>query len=298
MLTWPDEGIFSQGTLETWSQPESNLVLDFHGDPLNADLVVFSDGNHHMALEPSLQAFKERHPQVGEIFYATTPPGPILNLLQNGRLRIGNFILSVAPHVFLSPPHVLDKLVSQGHMADHRPFVRNRGSVLLVGKGNPKKILGAGDLAREDVRLFLSNPVTETVSYRGYVDTLKALGTRAGSDMAFLETRVSTAKIYFGQSVHHREAPEAVASGIVDAAMVYYHLALRYKRIFPEDFDLIPLGGTVNVPDPEPGNVVGFTHAGLIGDGGPWGRRCLDFLFSSPVADIYAQHGLDAMFSA
>ncbi|WP_419657066.1 hypothetical protein Dvar_62010 [Desulfosarcina variabilis str. Montpellier] len=298
MLTWPDEGIFSQGTLETWSQPESNLVLDFHGDPLNADLVVFSDGNHHMALEPSLQAFKELHPQVGEIFYATTPPGPILNLLQNGRLRIGNFILSVAPHVFLSPPHVLDKLVSQGHMADHRPFVRNRGSVLLVGKGNPKKILGAGDLAREDVRLFLSNPVTETVSYRGYVDTLKALGTRAGSDMAFLETRVSTAKIYFGQSVHHREAPESVVSGIVDAAMVYYHLALRYMRIFPEDFDLIPLGGTVNVPDPEPGNVVGFTHAGLIGDGGPWGRRCLDFLFSSPVADIYAQHGLDAMFSA
>jgi hypothetical protein len=83
MQTWPDEGIFSQGTLETWSQPESNLVLDFHGDPLNADLVVFSDGNHHMALEPSLQAFKEIHPQVGEIFYATTPPGPILNLLQN-----------------------------------------------------------------------------------------------------------------------------------------------------------------------------------------------------------------------
>jgi len=89
-----------------------------------------------------------------------------------------------------------------------------------------------------------------------------------------------------------------VASGIVYAAIVYYHLALRYMRIFPEDFDLIPLGGAVNVPDPEPGNVVGFTHAGLIGDGGPWGRRCLDFLFSSPVADIYAQHGLAAMFSA
>lgn len=105
-------------------------------------------------------------------------------------------------------------------------------------------------------------------------------------------------KIYFGQSVHHREAPESVASGIVYAAIVYYHLALRYMRIFPEDFDLIPLGGAVNVPDPEPGNVVGFTHAGLIGDGGPWGRRCLDFLFSSPVADIYAQHGLAAMFSA
>ena len=297
MLTWPDEGTLRHGTVETWSQPASNLILDFHGDPLAADLVVFSDGNHHMALESSLQLFKDQHPQLREIFYATTPPGPIVILLRDGRLKIGNFILSVAPHVFLSPPHVLDKLIKEGRMTEHRPFVRNRGSALLVRKGNPKQIFRIGDLARQDVRLFLSNPVTETVSYRGYVDTLKALGAMDGSDLAFLETTVSNDKIYFGQSIHHRDAPEAVASGIVDTAIVYYHLALRYIRIFPEHFDLIPLGGAVDAPDPAPGNAIGFTHAGLIGDGGPWGRRCLDFLFTRQVADIYAAHGLDATFS-
>ncbi len=296
MLTWPDEGTACREAVKIWSQPGSNQILDFHGDPLAADLIVFSDGNHHMALEPSLQAFKEIHPQVGEIFYATTPPGPILNLLRDGRLKIGNFILSAVPHVFLSPPHVLDTLVSEGHMAQHRPFVRNRGSALLVGKGNPKRIFSVGDLARNDVRLFLSNPATETVSYRGYVDTLKWLGAKDGGDMTFLETMVSTDKIYFGQSVHHREAPEAVASGIVDAAIVYYHLALRYTRIFPEYVDLIPLGGTVGAPDPAPENVIGFTHAGLVGDGGPWGRRFLEFLFTPHAAEIYADHGLDAMF--
>lgn len=298
MLNWPDEGIFYQGTPETWSQPESNQVLDFHGDPLNADLVVFSDGNHHMALEDSLRLFRKNHPQVREIFYVTTPPGPILTLLQDGRLKIGNLVLSVTPHVFLSPPHVMDNLVRQRHLTAHRPFMRNRGSVLLVRKGNPKQISGIGDLARQDVRLFLSNPVTETVSYQGYTDTLKRLAAAEGSDLAFLETSVSTDKVYFGHFIHHREAPEAVASGIVDAAIVFYHLALRYIRIFPEQFDLIPLGGTVDKADPAMGNVIGFTHAGVIGDGGPWGSCCYDFLFTRQVAEIYASHGLDATFES
>lgn len=298
MLNWPDEGVPCQCTLNTWSQPASNQILDFHGDPLAANLVVFSDGNHHMALEPSLQLFRDVYPRVGDIFYATTPPGPILALLRSGRLKIGNFILSVTPHVFLGPPHVLDNLVEDGRMATHRPFVKNRGSVLLVRKGNPKQLARIGDLARQDVRLFLSNPATEAVSHQGYVDTLKAMAAREGSDVSFLETSVANDKIYFGQSIHHREAPEAVASGIVDAAMVYFHLALRYTRIFPDWFDMVPLGGTVDAPDPAPGNVIGFTHAGLVGDGGRWGRRCLDFLFSRRVADIYAAHGLDAIFPA
>lgn len=296
MLNWPDEGVRFEGTAAKWSQPESNLILDFHGDPRQADLVVFSDGNHHMALEQALQLFKDTHPEVGDIFYATTPPGPILELLRKGRLKIGNFILSAIPHLFLSPPYVLDGLVADGHMPAHRPFMKNRGNVLLVRKGNPKQIVCVGDLAREDVRLFLSNPVTETVSYQGYVDTVKALAAKEGCDASFLAATASNRKISFGQNIHHREAPEAVADGIVDAAVIYYHLALRYVRIFPEIFDMVPLGGTVDAPDPGPKNVIGFIHAGLIGDGGRWGKICLDFLFTRQVADIYAAHGLEAIF--
>jgi hypothetical protein len=292
MLNWPEEGATADGSIEQWSSPGSNLMLDFHGDPQVSDLVVFSDGNHHMALEASLQLFKNTFPAVGEIFYATTPPRPILDLLRKGRLKTGNFILSVKPHLFLAPPHVLECLVAEGHMTSHRPFMKNRGSVLLVRKGNPKRVTGAGDLARKDVRLFLSNPHTESVSYRGYVATLRTLASREGCDVSFLEATSSDAKICFGKSIHHREAPEAVAAGIVDAAVVYYHLALRYVRIFPAHFDMVPLGGTVEAPDPDPGNVIGVTHAGLIGDGGQWGELCLDFLFTRAVADIYAEHGL------
>jgi hypothetical protein len=296
MLNWPDEGVHAGVAAKKWFQSESNLMLDFHGDPTSADLVVFSDGNHHMALEESLQSFRDSVPGVGGIFYVTTPPGPILALLRDGCLRIGNFTLSATPHLFLSPPHVLDGLVAEGRMKVHHAFMKNRGSVIIVEKGNPKRINGVSDLAKKDVRLFLSNAASETVSYRGYVDTLNALAAKEGCDASFLSTKQSNQKIRFGRNIHHREAPQAVASGVVDAAVVYYHLALRYVRIFPECFDMVPLGGTVKSPDPGPENVISHIHAGLIGDGGRWGKACLDFLFTRRVADIYAAHGLDAMF--
>jgi hypothetical protein len=294
MLNWPGEGVRGEDVPTTWSQSESNVMLDFHGDPRTAGLSVFSDGNHHMALEEALQSFRDAFPEVGEVFYATTPPGPVVELLRGGRMKIGNFILSARPHLFLCPPQVLDRLVAEGHMAVHRPFVKNRGSALLVPKGNPKRIVSVTDLTRNDVRLFLSNPETETVSYKGYVDTLRALAVLEGCDVSFLSVTASNRKICFGRRIHHREAPEALAAGIADAAVVYYHLALRYVRVFPEIFDMVSIGGSGQAPDPA--NVIGFTHAGLIGEGGRWGRACLDFLFTPQVARIYRAHGLDPLF--
>lgn len=48
MLEWPPEIVCGGETTEAWQQPGSNRVLDCHGDPGKAGLVVFSDGNHHM----------------------------------------------------------------------------------------------------------------------------------------------------------------------------------------------------------------------------------------------------------
>lgn len=268
------------------------MILDFHGDPSAAKLVVFSDGNHHMALGESLQRFFERNPQGEHIFYATTPPGPVLQLLKHGSLQIGNFILSVIPHIFISPPHVLDKLVSDGYMAQHFPFMKNRGNVLVVKNGNPKNIQSVADLTRKDVRLFLSNPQTETVSYQGYVDTLKGIAAQDGIDLSFLSEESPATGVVYGNCIHHREAPQAIADGHADVAIVYYHLALRYTRIFPALFEIIPLGGTVQDPQPVPKNVISLTHVGMIGDGGPWGSQLIEFLLSDTVSDIYKHHGL------
>lgn len=291
-LEWPVETVLPHDQAESWCEPASNRVLDFHGDPSKAQLVVFSDGNHHMALLPAMKAFYKANPGVADIFYATTPPGPIIAMLKTGALKIGNLVLTIEPHVFISPPHVLAQLQADGLVRSHRLLARNQGSVLLIRNANPKDISGVKDLMRRDVRLFISNPDTETVSYRGYRQTLEAMAADQGIAVDAFAQAVFGHTVVWGRRVHHREAPEALASGNADVAIVYYHLALRYVRIFPDWFDYVPLGGTKTHPAPHPQNRIAAIHMGLVGQGGAWGERFLRFMHSPTVADIYARHGL------
>ncbi len=291
-LLWPEESArAARGDEPRFAQPGSNICLDFHGDPAHAQLVVFSDGNHHMALEQALRAFAAKHPEVGEIFYTTTPPRVALQMLRAGCLHIGNLRLAIAPHVFISPPQLLDPLVAEGRMSAHVPFMRCRGVVLLVKKDNPKHIAGVADLLRDDVRLFLSNPVTEKVSYQIYTECLRRLGMQHGLTLDFLvhaPGQPNPNKLIYGEAIHHREAPQAVVDGRVDTALVFYHLALRYQRIFPELFDFVWPEGSVG----EQSCDINYFNAGLIGDGGAWGKLLLDFLLSDTVSQIYQAHGL------
>jgi hypothetical protein len=292
-LNWPDETARPANLDEPhFSHPDSNICLDFHGDPLRAKLVVFSDGNHHMALQQALCAFLAKHPAVEDIFYTTTPPRVALQMVRAGCLDIGNLRLSMTPHVFISPPAVLDQLVAEKRMSGYRPFMRSQGVVVLVRKGNPKNIGGLRDLLRDDVKLFLSNPINEKVSYQIYVDCLRRLAMHEGVTLDFLAHAPGVpdaTKLMYGQTIHHREAPQAVADGQADAALVFYHLALRYQRIFPELFDFVWPTGSLGEQDCD----LNHFCCGLIGDGGAWGRELEDFLMTGEVTAIYAAHGLE-----
>jgi hypothetical protein len=291
-LEWPAETVLPPEQVASWCQVRSNRVLDFHGDPVQAKLVVFSDGNHHMALGDVLKAYVSAHPDVRDIFYATTPPAPIVKILRQGAIRLGNLTISLRPHVFIGPPHVLDRLRADGSLQPHQLLARNQGSVLLIARGNPKQIRSVGDLMRDDVRLFISNPETEKVSYEEYHRTLEGVAARQGLDPASFNRAVFGRSAVWGQRVHHREAPEALADRRADAAIVYFHLALRYTRIFPDLFDFLPLGGTKEQPRPFAENRVGKIHMGIVGEGGPWGQHFIEFMLSRTAADIYAGHGL------
>ena len=291
-LAWPPETVLSADQVESWFQPQSNYVLDFHGDPILAELVIYSDGNHHMALLDVLKAYHAAHPEIRDVFYATTPPGPITRLMLEGPLRLGNLTLSLRPHVFISPPHVMDRLQARGAIQSHRLLARNQGSVLLIAGRNPKRITSLADLMRKDVRLFISNPETEKVSYEGYRQTLEGVAGRQGLDAAAFSETVFGANAVWGQCIHHREAPAALADGRADAAIVYYHLALRYTRVFPGLFDFIPLGGTQENPRPYAENRISSIHLGIVNDGGPWADSFARFMQSRTVADLYAEHGL------
>lgn len=291
-LKWPDETARPAMRDEPhFTQAGSNICLDFHGDPLRAKLVVFSDGNHHMALEEVLRVFLTQNPAVDEIFYTTTPPRVALQMLRAGCLDIGNLRVSVTPHVFISPPSVLDELVREERMTEHRKFMRCRGVVLLVNKDNPKRIASLRDLMRDDVKLFLSNPTTEKISYQIYTDCLRRLGGHESLTLDFLSHppgQPDPAKLTYGESIHHREAPQAVADGRADVALVFYHLALRYQRIFPKLFDFVWPTGSLGDQDCDINNF----HCGLVGDGGVWGGALLEFLSSEQATEIYSVHGL------
>ncbi|MBI3371029.1 MAG: substrate-binding domain-containing protein [Betaproteobacteria bacterium] len=288
-LNWPYEGAaLPEANAQRFSQPASNICLDFHGDPRTAQLVVFSDGNHHMALAEVLALFRSRNPQVGDVFYATTPPRVIVAALQSGALLLGNLRLSVKPHVFIGPAAVLESLRQGGYVGAHSALVKSRGNVLLVRKGNPKRICGAADLARGDVRIFLSNPSTEAASYEVYSGTLRRIAARCGLDFNFLEAVPDPSpRIVYGDCIHHREAPQCLADDRADVAVVYHHLALRYARIFPDCFEMVAL----TAPE-DPDQVISTVHIGLVGDGGEWGAPLLAFMLDSDVAEAYRRHGL------
>jgi len=285
-LDWPREWARDRTGQPAWFHAGSNLSLDFHGDPRRAQLVVFSDGNHHMALEGCLRQFLARHPQAEDVFYATTPPGVLLQWIDAGAVNLGNLCLTLRPHAFISPPNILDRVVDAGHAASHVPFMRSRGNVLLVRRRNPKGIHTISDLMRPDVRLFLSNPKTETASYEVYARSLEGLARRQGLAANVL----GGVRIVHGERIHHREAPQALADDRADAAFLYYHLALRYTRIFPEMFELLAIDGTPE--DPAPENAVSRFHLALIGDGGNWGKRLREFMLGPEATAIYAHHGL------
>ncbi|MFN2268959.1 MAG: molybdate ABC transporter substrate-binding protein, partial [Desulfonatronovibrio sp.] len=153
---------------------------------------------------------------------------------------------------------------------------------------SPKNIKTILDLNNSEIRLFLSNPETEKSSYHSYFKTLKSL---SGIDN-FPDNLIKSGQVVFGKNIHHREAPQAVANGSADAAVVFYHLGLRYVRIFPDIFDIIPLGGSVEKPEPLSGNMIGTTCIGLTQDSGDWGREFMSFIKSEKAMNIYQYHGL------
>lgn len=288
-LNWPIEGAQEDySNRNQWDQAGSNICLDFHGDPVAAKLVVFSDGNHHMALQACCKAFLKSNPTVNDIFYATTPPKVILDSVLSGGVLLGNVHLNVQPHVFISPENILDKLVAKKQIKSHRAFARSSGNVMLVKKGNPKAITDISDLLRDDVRLTISNPVTEGASYSVYKEALLEAASEQTLDINAFERLVDkdSTCVVFGESIHHREVPQTIYEDSADVAIVYYHLALRYSRIFPDDFEIVKIESKTKV--------LTDYHIGLMNDPGEWGEKFLDFMFSNEALELYKEHGLQA----
>lgn len=274
---------------------KSNLVLDFHGSVQNPDLVIFMAGNQYRVFPDLLPAFRKwvaaqsryGNLKTERIFYATTPPGRLIDAMDSGQLVLGNFWIDVRPDrlwpdVFMTGPRQQRRLHAAGYIDGWSVYTRNRGVVLLVRSGNPKNIRGVADLLREDVRVAVSSPTREPASYESYSNTLRAQGGAQLPDLV-LKKHNTISPV----AVHHRENPQFIYDGVADVAPMYYHFGDYLKRRLPEYFDYVAL--------PAEGNFRDILAISLIRNaqhkaaGAAW----LEFMRSEAAADVYERHGFD-----
>ena len=253
-----------------------------------------------MALAECVEAFVRRSPGLHEVFYTTTPPSVYLAWMRTGELNLGNLTLRVRPNVVIGPRDVVERLHAEGETGAPVVFARSRGNAYLVRAGNPKGIRGVADLLRPDVIPFISNPDTEAASYGVYRETMLAMARRRELDVGALERRLTGeagegGAIVFGERIHHREAPQALVDGKADVAMVYYHLALRYVRVFPGEFEIVCEGWDPEGDgdgEPAEGMVVTEYVVAPTRGAGEWGNEFVAFMGADEVVAIYEGHGI------
>ena len=272
---------------------KSNLVLDFHGSDQDPDLVLFMAGNQFRVLPDLVQAFREwvraqhRKLKIDRIFYATTPPGRLIDAMQAGQLVLGNFWIDVRPDklwpdVFMTGAGQQRRLRAANYIERWSVYARNRGVVLLVQAGNPKNIRGILDLLREDVRVAVSSPKREPASFESYANTFRAQGGPRFPDLLLKKTSTISPV-----AVHHRENPQFIYDGAADVAPMYYHFGDYLKIRLPQYFDYVAL--------PPEGNFRDELAISIIRDAphreaaAAW----LEYMRSDAAAEVYNRNGFE-----
>lgn len=306
LLAWPHD----RGDVEpNLNDPTSNVLFDLHGDIDRCDMMFSSEGNYHPALQDVwplfLARFKDK-PLVNA-FYTTSSP-MFVPQIQNGVVQIGNVYAKCRPQLVAASDDALKKLQAAG-LAEGEPIplYQDRGVVILVKKGNPKKIRGVWDLARADVRYVTPNPTHEPGAFKRYLENLHGIAANdpnkpAGMTAdklieAIFNQPQATAKWLTGARIHHRDVPWSIAHGRADAGVIIYHLGRVSQQTFPDRFEIVPLGGTADDPKPLPGTKTGVRS--LLRVKGEWTPRqrdateaLIETLGSPEFSAILARRGL------
>jgi ABC-type molybdate transport system substrate-binding protein len=295
-MPWPPEmPSASLPGASLYVSEKSNLVLDLHGSVQDPDLVIFMAGNQSPVLPDLIAEFRawiatqRQHAgvKVDRIFYATTPPGRLIDAMEAGHLILGNLSIDVRPgklwpDVFMTGPRQQRRMQSLKYVEEWSVYTRNRGVVLLVAAGNPKNIRGVADLMREDVRVALSSPASEPASFESYSTTLRAQG---GAD--FPDQILKKASTISPVAVHHRENPQFIYDRLADVAPMYYHFGEFLKKRMPEHFDYVQLPAEGNARDELAISLIhGAPHKAAAA---AWAQ----FIRSDAAGAVYQQYGFD-----
>ncbi|MHB8874486.1 MAG: substrate-binding domain-containing protein [Myxococcaceae bacterium] len=244
--------------------------------------------------------------------YSTSPP-IVRQQINNGVVQFGNADMKCRPQAAAAPIGVMNNLAA-ARLTDGAPVpvIKNRGNVILVKKGNPKHISSVWDLGRPNVRVVTPNPTSEPGSFTNYSNSIYNIALNDPSPRFGMTAeqlfnsifnvdpnscpashhededgddhghghgqqgncRPTSEKWLTGTKIHHREVPWSIAYGRGDASVIFYHLALYFVRTFPDQFEIVPLGGTADDPQPVAGNPVEVTY--LVKLAGPFSARQLE----------------------
>lgn len=259
--------------------PPMDAVADLHGDPLTAGLVLFMNGNQFMVMDELIAPFCAAHPEVGEVFYETIPPGVLLEQTRRGALRMGSLVLSIAPDVVAAGPSALAPLHRDGLIEEPVGYASNDLAV-LVAAGNPAGISSLSDLGASDVRVAMPNPRTEGVG-----ELIAQALERAGGPE--LRQTVMERKVADGTTrmtrIHHRESMLWLAAGEVDACPLWTTEA-RYHRDRGAGVEIVTI--------PAEHNVTGrYAVATVCGARHPAAARTFVDYLRGDGAAVYRRHG-------
>ncbi len=314
LLDWPSE---IKGVKPTLTEPTANRLNDLHGQIGQCDLVLSTAGNYHMALREAWKDYLDKFAESLKIktWYYTTSPPISPKQISNKTVQFGNLKLNCVPQVAVGPKKLIKKLVSMS-VTDGEPvkILKNYGNVILVKKGNPKKIKGVWDLGRADVTLVTPNPKLEPGSFGNFSGSIyniakndpnppkgesaeKLFNSIFNSNQGECGGEKKKCNWVSGKRIMHREQPWAINSGAADAGVIFYHLALYFTRAFPDKFEIVPLGGTIDKPKPLEGNKVGVLQAVRIkGSWTPNQKKAQDELIktfeSEKFTKILKKHGI------
>ena len=283
-LKWPREGGMDQIPDRPFDYPDltgqANILDDWHMQTSadDWDLLVSTSGNFYRFLNVFFrQTYLPANPAVetGQWGYSTSPPVSIAQLENDGRLTFGNMEIRGLPMVVMGPKSIMNAVKNGGYNdGEPKKILSNFGNVLLVRKGNPKNIEEIWDLGRENIRVVTSNPDTESGSFNNYstsifhiafreveaetndINEANRQATRLYNQIFNPNNNQRRQKWVVGDRIHHRDLPQALANGEADVGIIFYHLAQTAIEAHPDLFEIIPLGGTVEDPQPVLGNRV------------------------------------------
>lgn len=195
----------------------------------DGELILWLAGNQFFAMDDVIGAFQAQNRGI-DVGLITLPPGLLLSAIEKGGWSYAGQSFPGRPDVYSSVNlgH-LRKLKQAGMMSEYAIHMHNE-MVLMVAKGNPKRIRGISDLRQGHVRTSMPNPVNEGIMQfygRKVLERHGLWSHLSGGKECF--SCQSTPNNWF-TAVHHRETPDRILTNQSDTGIVWLTEAIEAQR--------------------------------------------------------------------